>query len=389
MQAPEVRSLAVIANGAFSIVNFRGPLIREMTNRGVRVYALAPDFDEPTRRAVEDLGATPIDYQLDRTGMRPLRDLRDGILLRRLLKRLRPDVTFAYFIKPVIYGSLAARLAGVKSRYSLVAGLGYIFIDEGRPRTLRRRVLQSLVMQLYRLGFSACERVFFQNNDDIRHFVEAGVLPEAKAVRLAGTGVDLDHFVAAPSVTQPIRFLLVARLLREKGVFEFVDAARHVKAKFPDVEFLVAGATDPNPGSIRQEQVDAWNSEGVVSFLGHVDDIRALIAASSVFVLPSYREGMPRCNQEAMAMGRPVITTDVAGCRDTVIDQETGFLVPVRDPVELAAAMLRFVENPGLIRKMGRAARTLAETRFDVHQINEVMCATMGIPPRSRALAEK
>lgn len=389
MTRPQIRSLAVIANGAFSIVNFRGPLIKAIVASGVRVYALAPDYDDDLRRAVMALGAMPVDYRLERTGMRPLRDLADAVGLWRLLRKLKPDATFGYFIKPVIYGSLSAWAAGVPRRYALVAGLGYVFIDDGRRITWGRRLFQWLVMQLYRLGFAACDRVFFQNEDDIDHFAEWGAISRKKALRLAGTGVDLTYFLPAPPVIRPIRFLLVARLLREKGLLEFVAAARELKTKYPAAEFVVAGGLDPNPGGITAPDVERWRSEGVVDFLGHIDDVRAEIVACSVFVLPSYREGMPRCNQEAMAIARPVVTTDVAGCRETVIDGETGFIVPLRDFRALARAMERFILDPDLIGKMGAAGRVLAERRFDVRAINAVMLAAMDLPLASNTPADE
>lgn len=378
-RAESIRSIAVIANGAFSIANFRGPLIRAMIGRGVRVYALAPDYDPTTREAVLRLGAEPVDISLERTGMRPLRDLLDAARLVHVLRRLKPDATFAYFIKPVIYGSLAARLAGVRCRYALVAGVGYVFISEGRRETLKHSALRWLVLRLYRLGFAACRTVFFQNEEDISHFVGAGALPHEKAVRLNGTGVDLSYFAPAPSVVRPIRFLLIARLLREKGICEFVEAARIVRGHCGDCEFILLGGFDPSPGGFASEQIEEWKKEGIVQFMGHIDDVRPWIARSSIYVLPSYREGAPRSTQEAMAMARPVITTDAVGCRETVIEGVNGFMVPIRDAAALASAMMNFVNNPSLIGKMGAESRRLAERKFDIDHINETMLAVIGI----------
>jgi len=384
-----IRSIAIIANSAFSIHNFRGPLISEMVARGITVHALAPDYDETSRDAVRSIGATPVDISLDRTGLRPLRDLADLIGLVRTLRRLQPDATFGYFIKPVIYGSMAARIAGVRRRFAMVAGLGYVFTSDGSYMTRRRSLLRWLTLRLYRVAFSLCERVFFQNPDDIDHFVSAGTLRRAKAVRLMGTGVDLERFAPARPVLRPIRFLLVARLLREKGISEFVDAARLVAARHPECEFILAGNFDPNPGGIPKQVVEEWVAEGSVQWLGHVDDIRPVIANSSIFVLPSYREGSPRSTQEAMAMERPIITTDAVGCRQTVEEGVNGFLVPVRDAYLLAQAMLKLVEAPHLIPEMGRQSRRLAEDRFDVRRVNATMLAAMGIRHERAAAASE
>lgn len=379
MAKTPIATLALISNSAFSIVNFRGPLIAALVARGVRVFALAPDYDDRMREAVARLGAEPVAISLDRAGMRPLRDLADMVRLARLLRRLRPDAVFGYFVKPVIYGSLAAKAAGVKRRFALVAGLGYVFASNGKERR-RRVLLRRLVSRLYAWGFGACDRVFFQNDEDIAHFVEAGLIRRERAYRLNGTGVDLDRLAPAAPVLKPVRFLMMARLLREKGFGEFADAARIVRRVHPEAQFVILGGLDPNPDGLSRDEVERWVEEGVLEWRGHIDDVTPEIAASSVYVLPSYyREGVPRSTQEAMAIGRPVITTDWVGCRETVVDGVTGFLVPVRDAAALAAAMMRFIDEPQLIVTMGRAGRALAEQRFDVNRINEEMLAVMGI----------
>jgi glycosyltransferase involved in cell wall biosynthesis len=386
LDADPVRSIAIIANGAFSIHNFRGPLIRSLVSAGVKVHALAPDYDDVSRATIRALGAEPIDISLDRTGMRPFRDLLDAGRIRLVLRRLRPDAVFSYFIKPVIFGSLAATLAGVPRRYALIAGLGYVYTPAGTAEAWRRRLLRWLASGLYRMALRTCHRVFFQNQDDLREFSEAGLVDPQRAVLLTGTGVDLDRFEPAPPVEAPVTFLFVGRLLREKGVYELVEAARKVRAANPEARVQLLGEVDPNPGSLTREAVAAWDAEGVVDWIGRVDDVRPWIARSSVFVLPSWREGKPRSTQEAMAMGRPIVTTDAPGCRDTVEQGVNGIIVPVRDPDALADAMMRFIREPRLIGTMGLESRRLAEERFDVHKINQVILREIGIEPaRGRA----
>lgn len=365
------RTAAIMTNGAYSLSNFRGPLIKAMVDAGVKVYALAPDFDDYTREAVVRLGAIPIDISMERTGLSPMRDLSDTIGFYRTLRQLKPDMLFSYFIKPVIYGSIAARLAGVPRRYALVAGLGYIFGSDDRNKTAKRRILRFIASSLYGIAFRACQAVFFQNQDDVREFVDAGILPAAKARLLEGTGIDLDVLAEVPPPTSPVTFLLMGRLLREKGIVEFAGAAKIVKQSHPDARFLLLGGLDPNPGGLSQAEVERMVVESGMEWLGHVNDVKSYIASSSVYVLPSYyREGKPRSTQEAMAVGRAVITTDSPGCRDTVISGVNGFIIPVRAPDALAAAMCRFIEDPELIVTMGRASRRLAEERYDVHKIN-------------------
>lgn len=373
-----MRRLAIISNQAFSLVNFRGYLIRELVAAGVEVYALAPDYDDRFRGEVRSLGAVPVDFSLARTGMNPLRDGLDLLRLTNLLRRIRPDATLGYFIKPVIYGTIAAWLAGVPRRYALIEGLGYVFTESGAKESWRRVVLCWIVSALYRAALKRAERVFFLNDDDISEFVEKGIVDQDKTVKLGGIGVDLDEWRPLPPSMQPLTFLLAARLLREKGIVEYAEAARRVKRRYPNVRFVLLGGLDPNPGGLTQSEVEEWVREGLLEWPGHVD-VRPWLAQTSVYVLPSYREGVPRSTQEAMAMGRPVITTDAPGCRETVEHGRNGFLVPVRDPRALAEAMLRFIEQPELIESMGRESRRMAEERFDVYKVNAVMLQAMGI----------
>ena len=377
---PGIRSLALISNSAFSISNFRGPLVQEMVSAGIRVYALAPDFDDASRATVAALGAEPVSISLDRAGVGPFRDLLDIVRLRRVLRDLKPDAVFSYFAKPVIYGSLAAAAARVPRRWAMVEGLGYVFNEHDGRKGLKRAALRRITEALYKRAFARVEKVFFLNQQDIDQFVAGGILPALKALKLGGIGVDLERLRPVEPVLHPVRFILAARLLREKGIVEFAEAARIVKASHPDARFVLLGGLDPNPGGLTAAEVEAWVSEGLLEWPGQVADVREWIAASSVFVLPSfYREGVPRSIQEAMAMGRPIITTDNVGCRETVDEGVNGFLVRVRDGRALAEAMIRFVDRPELIAPMGAESRRLAEERFDVRRINRVILETLGV----------
>jgi len=371
--------LALITSQAFSISNFRGPLVREIVARGVKFYALAPDYDETSRAAVASLGAVPVDLSMSRTGMNPLRDICDLIQLSFQLRKLQLDATFAYFSKPVIYGTLAACLAGVPKRFAMIEGAGYVYTSE-KKSSFKRYLLRTFVSNLNRLSLSRADCVFLLNPDDKELFVNRRMVSAEKVQLLDGIGLELDHFQVTDPVLQPACFILVARLLREKGIYDYIEAARRVKALHPEVRFLLLGSVDLNPGSISESEVHAWVAEGLVEWPGHVSDIRIWIKQASVFVLPSYyREGLPRSTQEAMAMGRPVITTDEPGCRETVDEGVNGFIVPARDPETLTQTMLTFVHQPELIKTMGVASRRLAEDRFDVRKINELILKTMDI----------
>jgi len=373
-----MRSIAIITTQAFSLVNFRGPLIQTLSAQGIKIYALAPDFDDLIRTQVMELGAEPVDYVLSRVSMNPLLDAIAVFRLSQLLIRLSPDMTLGYFIKPVIYGSIAAWLARVPKRFSMIEGLGYVFVDDSSSRTWQRSLLRQVVSRIYKFALGLNYKVFFLNKDDISQFVNEGIVAANKVVWIDGIGLDLVDFRPAPSVVEPVTFILIARMLREKGVYDFVGAARQVRERYPTVRFLLVGGGDKNPGSVPETELRAWAMEALVEWPGQVKDVRQWLVKSSVFVLPSYyREGLPRSTQEAMAMGLPVITTDWVGCRDTVEDGVNGFLVPVRDPEALAKAMMRFIENPDLIKAMGQEGRRMAEERFDVHTINRQIIDTL------------
>jgi glycosyltransferase involved in cell wall biosynthesis len=366
-----VYSIVFITTHAPSLINFRAPLIKSLLGKGVEVFAFAPNFDEKTRIAVRGLGAIPVDCPISRTGMNPLLDAINTWKMARLLRRVKPDITLGYFIKPVIYGSIAARLAGVPRRYAMVEGLGFVFTPAINALPFKRRFLKQLVLHLYRLGLSCAHRVIFLNPDDRAELSAAGVVPVGKTFLLGGIGVELDKWPLSPPVVSPVTFLLVARLLREKGVEEYAAAAHLVKQRYPDARFILLGGIDENPGSITTNDVKAWVDEGILEWHGHVA-VQPWMKQTSVFVLPSYyREGVPASTQEAMAMGRAVITTDAPGCRETVVEGVNGFLVPARNTLALAEKMFTFIEQPALIESMGRESRRLAEERFDVHKVNQ------------------
>lgn len=367
-----MKNLVIISNQAFALVNFRGSLIKSLAAAGVCVFALAPDFNNELRQKIVTLGAVPVNYSLSRTGINPFRDVSDMFKLAALLRRLRPDVMLASYIKPVIFGTLAAWMAKVPLRVSMIEGLGFVYTSADATLSWVRRLMRIMVSILYRVALARAHRVIFLNRDDIAEFVSSRLVDESKVIYLDGIGVDLDEWPMTDPFTKPITFLMVARLLREKGILEYVEAARQVKVLYPDARFLLLGAQDSNPSAISHQEIQGWVKEDLLEWPGHVA-VKTWLAQTSVFVLPSYREGLPRSTQEAMAMGRAVITTSVPGCRETVVDGKNGYMVPVRNATALAGAMKRFIENPHLVTSMGLESRRLAELRFDVHKINARM----------------
>ena len=370
----------LIASFADSILSFRGPLLDALLARGLSVHVAAPDLpaDSLMRQRLEARGIQVHDIPLRRTGTNPLADATTLLHLWQLMRRIHPQFVLGYTIKPVIYGSLAALLAQVPQRFALVTGLGYLFqseVDEGDSRSR----LRSLVQPLYALALRCTHKVFLQNPDDQALFRSLGILPPATpSVVVNGSGVDVAEYDVAPLPKAP-HFLLIARLLRDKGVREYAAAARRIRARYPDAVFSLVGWIDENPDAIAQQELDAWVADGTCNYLGRLSDVRPAIAACTVYVLPSYHEGTPRTVLEAMAMGRAIITTDAPGCRETVVDGDNGFLVPVKAVDELVGAMQRFIEEPELAARMGARARQIAEEKYDVHRVNTVMLQEMGI----------
>lgn len=368
--------IVVISNAAGSLVRFRGPLLRLLVERGHQVHTLAPEYTEEECRELEALGVLPESYRIERTGQNPLSDLRTLRDLAGWMRRAKPDISLTYFIKPNIYGGLAAAMAGVPRRVAMVEGLGYLFTP-GANDPISKRLMRGLAVTLLKISFSRAHKVLFLNVDDQAEFIQRGIVSPAKADLIGGIGVDLNEFPVAPLPAGPISFLMIGRLLREKGVREFVEAAGRLKERFPEARFHLVGGTDANPGAISVEEARTFSSDGGVEWLGELADVRPAIADCSVYVLPSYREGVPRSTQEAMAMGRPVVTTDVPGCRETVVEGVNGFFAAARDTTSLAGAMQRFCENPDLVHEMGRQSRRMAEEKFDVVRVNARIYAAL------------
>ena len=300
-----------------------------------------------------------------------LSDFNTLIHLTKCFRSRSYDQVFTYFLKPNIWGNFAAFFASVPNRVLMIEGLGYLFTKTPWDRAFSfKTILRLLVLLLYRVSFLLAHKVILLNPDDLKLLKKYCSLPESKTLLLGGIGVDVDYWVFSGHRPFPPTFIMVARLLREKGVLEYLNAASIVKRKFPDTNFLLLGSVDSNPGSISLDDISAWIDNGTVKYLGHVD-VLYYLSSSTVFVLPSYREGVPRSTQEALSVGLPVITTDVPGCRSTVRDGVNGFLIPPFSSEELSAAMCRFVEDPALIPTMGYQSRKLAELSFDVSNSTE------------------
>lgn len=363
--------VAIIGTTASSVCGFRRDLISQLVSNGVEVFALAVDFDDSSRDFIQALGATPVDFTLRRSSLNPFSDLADMWKLSRVLKKIGPDVVLSYFSKPVIYGTLAAKISRVPRRVGMLEGLGYTFTDHPFPSPFKTKIIRWIQVLLYRISFRYIDEVIFLNHDDVQDLVIKNKIKVSAVTVLGPIGLDLADYPFSPPVTDPIRFIFVGRLLVEKGIREFVEAARIVKVSHPNSEFVVLGGLDEvNPGGLSKNAFNELIDEGLVIYPGHVADVARWISDSSVFVLPSYREGFPRSTQEAMAIGRAVITSDAPGCRDSIIDGLNGFLVPRWSSDKLADKMLFFIDNPDAVTEMGKESYCIAREKFDCHKVN-------------------
>ena len=375
----------IISSFLPSVLNFRGKLLESIQLQGFEIHIIGPNLASfPAEHAkLLNLGYYVHEVPMQRTGTNPVADLKTLNSMYTLIKKTKPDYVLSYTIKPVIYGTLAAWLAKAPKRYALITGLGYAF--QNIETQTKRSLFQKLVHGLYQQALSRSNKVFFQNPDDLKLFQDLKLLnAHIPTVVVNGSGVNVSDFNVLPfpvnTQNKPkLSFLLIARLLDDKGVREYAEAAKLIKQQHPEVEFHLVGWIDENPAAIQQSELETWISDARLKYWGKLSDVRPAIAESSVYVLPSYREGTPRTVLEAMAMGRAIITTDAPGCRETVIQGENGFLVEVKSVTSLVDAMQEFIYNPKLIEQMGQRSREIALNKYDVHQVNRHMMQEMGL----------
>lgn len=359
------QKVVLFANTDWYLYNFRRSLALALRDAGYELLLVSPDGPYGARLRTLGLRWEPV--PMDRRSLHPLREA--GVLqhLVRLFRREKPDLVHGFTIKCAVYGSLAARLAGVPAQLNAVAGMGYVFTSGDAKARLLRPLVRALMAAALD-GRNA--RLVLQNPDDVTLFKRARLVQPERIRLIPGSGVDCIRFAPGPDRAQdprrPLRVLLAARLLWDKGLAEFVEAARRLRQEDRSIEFLLAGDPDPgNPAAVPEETVRGWVEQGLLQWLGHVDDMPALLASVDVAVLPSYREGLPKGLIEAAACGLPLVTTDVPGCREVVRHDVDGLLVPPRDGEALAAAIARLQSEPALARRLGKAARQRALAEFD------------------------
>ncbi len=365
------KNILILCSASFSLSNFRGDFIKHLLNKGFKVYCGGPDFDDKTLKLVHDLGGIPIPFNLQRTGLNPLSDYNTIKELKTIMETYKIDILFPYTIKPVIYGSFAAKKLGIPV-ISLITGLGFTFSRV----TTKAKVLQSITEFLYRKALKSNKAVIFQNSDDLELFKNHKIVAQNQSLHVVnGSGINLEKFAfkARKHTSKSIvKFVLVARLMKEKGVELLMNGARVLKSQYPNSEFHIIGEPPENSSSaVSKKELEELDRNGTIVYHGKSNNVAKSISELDIFVLPTYyREGVPRSILEALSSGMPIITTMQPGCKETVIDRKNGFLIPPKEEKPLVEAMKYFLDNPEQIEIMGKESRKLAENKFDVNLIN-------------------
>lgn len=377
----------IICSHLPSILNFRGKLIEEIHKRGKEIHIFSPNLDEFNNevKTIRKLGYHIHNIPMQRTGTNPAADIKTFLTMYKLIKKIQPEYILSYTIKPVIYGTLAAWLAQAPYRYALITGLGYAF--QNVEKSSKRNLFQKIVHSLYHQALSRTHKVIFQNSDDANLFKEMNLVDPMKVNIVNGSGVDLNHYIYDLSVLEtynsdkPIKFLMLGRIIGDKGIREYIGAAKEIKQKYGQkVVFQLGGGLDSNPTAIQKEELDEWINSEAIEYLGELKDVRPAITNSQVFILPSYREGTSRSILEAMSIGRPIVTTNVPGCKQLVIENINGYLSEPKSIGSLVEAIEKILQlSPIELSKMGCNSRKIVEEKYDVSKVNKHMLDIMGI----------
>ncbi|WP_032939572.1 glycosyltransferase family 4 protein [Citrobacter youngae] len=361
--------ITLVTNTVSSIFYFRLRLISRLLQDHHQISILIPETESmnPLIVDLKKLGVLVLFYNASRTGINPFTEFLTIISLYKVIKKISPDVVFSFFPKPIIFGSIAAKLAGVKRIVSMFEGLGFCFTKRPEKDGVKKVILRVVQLSLYKMFLRLSDSVLFLNIDDANELIKKHNIKVRHHQVVGGIGVNLETYRLKDLTYKngPLTFTMVSRLLIDKGIREYVSAAEIVKREYPDTIFQVIGGMDDNLGGISYPEFEKWKSDNNVVFTGVISNVIDILKSSDVFVLPSYREGVPRSSQEALAVGLPIITTDVPGCKETVVDGVNGFLVPPWDSESLSKKMIELIENKKLLIEMGKQSRLLAENRFD------------------------
>ncbi len=360
------KKLIIIGGQAWSIINFRGSLIKKLIEEGYEVTAVASNASNLELKEIKNLGAAYINIKLKSNTISVFEDIVYFLNLRKIILNLNPNIIISYTMKPIVYSGLAIFFKKKINFYPLITGLGNVFNTKKKNLYL----IKIILIFLCKVALRNAKILIFQNNDNLRYFEKLKIAPKVKKVIIEGSGVDIDYFNIEPFNNKNITFLLIARLLKDKGIIEYIKAAKKIKLKIKNINFNLIGSEDNSNNKVDFEYIKNNHNEGIINYLGFQKNVKPFIAESHVYVLPSYHEGLPRSVLEAMAMGRPIITTQVPGSKETVINNENGFLIPSKNVNILIKKMTWFITNRKEILKMGRKSRNIVKERFSSQKIN-------------------
>lgn len=368
------KKMVLLSGSGDTVVWFRLEFLEQFMDQSFKVYVIAPDIRPELKKELDIRGIDFIFIKLKRKGFDLVNLVQTIAELIKIYNRIQPNIIFIYTHKAILAGSLAARLSGFSNLYSLITGTGHLFDN----RTYKQKLIKILGSLLLRLSLKFNRIIFFQNPDDKKLFIKNKIINSNKSIVVNGSGVNLQKFNPEPLPSSPI-FMTMARLIKSKGLIEYAKSAKEVKKTYPEARFLLYGYPDFHSDSISENDIiNNWYKEYGVEYCGYAEDPKAAIKECSVFVLLSYKEGTPRVNLEAMALGRPIITTDASGCRETVINNVNGFLVPKYDYLETSRAMKLLIDR-NLQSKMGAESRSLCESKFDVYDVNQILLKEMSV----------
>jgi len=374
-----MKHILIIASWGPSLINFRLPLIKKLLSRGHKVSVAAPidNFSEVLQKKIIDLGVNVSIFSLSSKGLNFFKDCKSIFEIYKIIRKIKPNIIISYTTKPVIYTGLILKCFKKVSYYPLITGLGYTFIDR---YSIKHKILKYFMVKLYREGLKSSKKIIFQNKDDQGLFFKLKIIRQKNLSDVVnGSGVDLNAYPLSSLPSKPV-FLMISRLLIDKGVREYVEAAKIVRSRFSGVTFQLVGYLDKNPSGISANELQSWINKGDIEYLGEVKSVQSVLKLCKYYVLPSYREGTPRSTLEALSTGRPIITTDVPGCRETVIHEKNGLLVPVKDSVALANAMIRLLnETDKNIERMAKESFLIARNKYEINKVNQSMLNMMDL----------
>jgi glycosyltransferase involved in cell wall biosynthesis len=374
-----MKHILIITSNGKSLINFRLSLIKKLLSRGYKVSVASPinKFLDSMQKELKDLGVIINFFSLSNTSINFFKDCKSILEIFKIIRNSKPNIIISYAVKPVIYTGLVLKCFKKIIYYPLITGLGYAFIDKA---SIKQKIIKYLIIKLYRESLKSSKKIIFQNKDDQSLFLKLKIIKKKNLSNVInGSGVDLNLYPLSRLPSKPV-FLMISRLLVDKGVREYVKAAKIVRSRFSNATFQLVGYLDKNPSSITGKELRSWIKEGDIEYLGEIKSVQSILKSCKYFVLPSYREGTPRSVLEALSTGRPIITTDVPGCRETVIHNKNGLLIPIKDSVALANAMIRLLnENNKIVKKMAKESYLIAKNKYEINTVNQNMLDVMNL----------